>query len=633
MSTINYSQIARDFKKVENGFVELEKQLKRPPKPDESARLTASYSNLSNASNTSSGGGGSKSVEGKIYNPFDVAKAGRGTSMISSMSDEFRSGIERPEDLKKGSLLLNDAILKQLRIEADLHTRISEGMGMTGLLSEEFRESLISTIPQAAKLNYDIGQITEMMTSLSEKTGKFSIVSTKTLEDSFETARAFGMTLPQLSDALVEYEKVGLGAADALKAINDAGIKSAGLGLNAKKTTQDLKDNLGKLNEYGFKNGVESLNRMVQKSAEFRMNMAETFKVADKVMNPESAIELTANMQMLGGAIGDLNDPLKLMYMATNNVEGLQDAIQGAAATLATYNTEQGKFEITGANIRRGKEMAAQLGISYSEFAKGATAAQERLMATDTLLARGFNLKDKDREFITNLSQMKDGEMQIIIPPSLTETLGKTLGTNELKLSELTQTQIDLLQANRKDLEGKTAAVMAEEMFSETKKIQNNTEKTVQGIIRLGRTTLLGREGRLNEGALPVRPVIDAMSSTMEFLAEKSKTPGFIEKLLDEPLKLMNKVTGTINKEYDEIKKQFIEVHKKLSEMYDSQIELEKLKTQSENKTKQEQTSKVNSDNAYMFNANLKVTHIGLGNNMTIDQTEKGYLTPMRNMG
>jgi hypothetical protein len=593
--------------------------------------LSDAYKKQTN--NNSSSGGGSKSVEGKIYNPFDVAKAGRGTSMISSMSDEFKSGIERPEDLKKGSLLLNDAILKQLRIEADLHTRISEGMGMTGLLSEQFRESLISTIPQAAKLNYDIGQITEMMTTLSEKTGKFSIISTKTLEDSFDTARAFGMTLPQLSDAFAEYEKVGLGAAEALKAINDAGIKSASVGLNAKKTTQDLKDNLGKLNEYGFKNGVEGLNRMVQKAAEFRMNMAETFKVADKVMNPESAIELTANMQMLGGAVGDLNDPLKLMYMATNNVEGLQDAIQNAASTLATYNTEQKRFEITGANIRRGKEMADQLGISYSEFAKGALAAQERLMATDTLLARGFNLKDKDREFITNLSQMKDGEMQIVIPPSLSETLGKTLGTNELKLSELTQTQIDILQANRKDLEGKTAAQMADEMFSETKKIANNTEKTVQGIIRLGRTRLLGREGRLREGALPVRPAIDAMSETMEFLAEKSKATGFIEKLLDDPLKLMEKVTGTINKEYDEIKKQYIDVHKKLSEMYNSQIELEKLKTQSENKTKQEQTTKVNSDNAYMFNANLKVTHIGLGNNMTIDQTEKGYLTPMRNMG
>jgi hypothetical protein len=32
-----------------------------------------------------------------------------------------------------------------------------------------------------------------------------------------------------------------------------------------------------------------------------------------------------------------------------------------------------------------------------------------------------------------------------------------------------------------------------------------------------------------------------------------------------------------------------------------------------------------------MGNLNIKLTKTGFGNDMTIDQTEKGYLTPMRN--
>jgi hypothetical protein len=574
------------------------------------------------------------STDGKIYNPFDVIKTGSANSKISSMSDQYKSSIDA-SDLKNPASLtvkLNNEILKQLERESDLHTQISEGMGLTGELSAAFRETLIETMPAAAKLDYDISHITDMMTTLTEKTGKFSIISTTTLEKSFETARAFGMTLPQLSDAFAEFEKVGLGAADALKNINDAGIKSAGLGLNSKKTTQDLKDNLGKLNEYGFKNGVEGLNRMVQKSAEFRMNMAETFKVADKVMNPESAIELTANMQMLGGAVGDLNDPLKLMYMATNNVEGLQDAIMGAAGTLATYNTEQQKFEITGANLRRGKEMATQLGISYSEFAKGAIAAQERLMATDTLLARGFNLKDKDREFITNLSQMKDGEMQIVIPPSLSETLGKAVGSSEIKLSDLTQTQIDLLQMYQKDLEGKTEAEMAKEMFTETKQITLNTAAAAQSLARFFKREALGREGRLSEAKTPgLSPLVESIGDTMKNLSSLTKTPEILAEAVGVPLKSLGKITGEINKEFEVIKNEFINLKNKLLEMSKTQTTQEQSKTAEENKRKQEQSNNRNNDGAFMGNLNIKLTKTGFGNDMTIDQTEKGYLTPMRN--
>lgn len=574
--------------------------------------------------------------EGKVYNPLDVISSGSASSKISSMSDQYKSSIEA-SDLKNPASLtlkLNNEILKQLEKESDLHTQISEGMGITGELSAAFRETLIETMPAAAKLDYDISHITDMMTTLSEKTSKFSIISTSTLEKSFETARAFGMTLPQLSDAFIEYEKVGLGAADALKNINDAGIKSAGLGLNSKKTTQDLKDNLGKLNEYGFKSGVEGLSRMVQKSAEFRMNIAETFKVADKVMNPESAIELTANMQMLGGAIGDLNDPLKLMYMATNNVEGLQDAIQGAAGSLAVFNGEQGRFEITGANLRRGKEMAAQLGISYSEFAKGAIAAQERLMATDTLLAKGFNLKDKDREFITNLSQMKDGEMQIVIPKSLSDTLGKDIGTSEIKLSDLTQTQIDLLQMYKKDLETKTEAEMAKEMFTETKQISNNTAATAQALTRFFKRESLGREGRIKESKIPgLGPGVTAIGDTMKNLSSLTKTPEILAEVVGVPLTALGKVAGEVNKEFEVIKNNFIELKNKLLQMSKNDNEEERLKTEEENKKKQQEANKKNNDGAFIFNTNLKVTHLGLGNNITIDQTGKGYLTPMTNMG
>ena len=406
----------------------------------------------------------------RTLTPTSIAKAmSFGVSSNSEMGTQHKVDMEGLLNPLTAYNTLQNEILKQLERESQLHTDINEKMGISGKLSEEFRDVILETVPMAATLGFDIKNITDMVTTLGEKSGRFNLMSQETMEHSLVTTRAFGTSMRDMGETMSEFEKVGFGAADTLDQIDAAGRSSLSLGLNAKKTTEILKTDISKLNEYGFGNGVQGLNRMVQKSLEFRMNMGEVFKIADKVMSPDSAIELTANLQVLGGAIGDFNDPLKLMYMATNNVEGLQDALIDAAGGLATYNAEQGKFEIKGANLRRAKEMATQLGIEYKEFAKGAIASQERIAANNTLLAKGFDMNDKDREFLTNMSQMKDGHMSITVPKSLQDQLGKQ---TEIRLDQLSQSQIEVLKANRKAFEEMNPEDIAKAQFSSVKNIE-----------------------------------------------------------------------------------------------------------------------------------------------------------------
>ena len=566
---------------------------------------------------------------GSVLKPYDVIKAGSGISKISEMSDQFKTGIDTEKELTNKDKL-NEAILKQLQIESNLHTEINEGLGLTGELSRSFRDTLIESTPAAAELGYDIGNITDMMTSLSEKTSKFSLISSNTLDQSFKTSRAFGMTLPQLSEAFNEFEKVGYGAADTLDKINSAGLKSASLGLNSKKTTQDLKLNIEKLNEFGFKNGIDGLNRMVQTAAEFRMNMAETFKVAEKVMNPESAIELTANMQMLGGAIGDLNDPLKLMYMATNNVEGLQDALHGAAAGLATYNTEQKRFEITGANLRRAQEMAKTLGVDYKEFAKGAIAAQERIIANDVLLSKGFDIDDKDKEFLTNLSSMKDGEMQIVVPKSLSDDIKNQLGVgkdNEIKLSELTSTQVDILKKYQDQLEGKTAEQMANEMLSETKKMSNSIEALAKSFSISGKREMFGKEGELLDGKQRVipgmGPILEQLKDIRKEGLEISKDPGRVGGIIKPILEEIKNLSAEIDGALDLTKEVIIELKEQFKKGNKTEKTEEQQKNEAENKRREERQKAGNASVNHYHT--FKISKTNNLENFSIDQTSKGY--------
>jgi hypothetical protein len=242
--------------------------------------------------------------------------------------------------------------------------------------------------------------------------------------------------------------------------------------MSARKVTETMAASMGKLNEYGFKNGVKGLEDMSRKALEFRMNMDSVFSIADKVFDATSAIDFTANMQVLGGAIGDFNDPLKLMYMATNNVEGLQDALIGAAGGLATYNQEQGRFEVTSVNLRKSKEMADQMGISMGELNKIAIAAAERSSAAASLMASGLNMPEKDREFLTNISRMENGEMKIVVPKSLQDQLGM----EPIKLDELTQTQKDALIKNQEAFKNMSIRDIADKQLTETQLMSRNID-------------------------------------------------------------------------------------------------------------------------------------------------------------
>ena len=345
---------------------------------------------------------------------------------------------------------LEGQIILQLQQEAALHNKINEGIGIHGELSKDFRSEMIQAYPAVLRLGYGMDQLGDFIKSSMDLSGRFNIINSDTMESVAGTSRAFVGDIRLMGENLNKFMNIGLGAKDASEAIDKAGINSLQLGLNSKKTTEILMANLAKINEYGFKNGTEGLARMVQKSIEFRMNIEESFKIADKVWSPEGAIDLAAYLQVIGGAIGAFNDPLRLMYMATNDVEGLQDALINAASGLATYNEEQGRFEVTGVNLRRAKAMADSLGVSVSELTKGAIASSERLQINSQMMAKGFDISEKDREFITNMSQMRDGKMVIEVPDDIREKLG--VKEKMFDVTNATDQQIKVLLNYRNDL-------------------------------------------------------------------------------------------------------------------------------------------------------------------------------------
>jgi hypothetical protein len=408
--------------------------------------------------------GGFSSVVGKgIKGAFNLLKTQEDsaipsiTEQIIKLSDAEKILLDYNGDLKSFSDIftnlikgtgefLGNQVLLYLQEQNGLLEEINTKTSLTGTLSEAYRKELSNASIELINIGIGLSEIADASTSLISQTGKFKLLNEQTWVEGGKVAKAFVGSLDDMVTSYVAFEKVGYGTNNTNKILETVSKNSIGVGIESRRVTKDLRENIGKLNEFGFKNGAQGLGEMIKKSIELRTNLQSTFTVANKLFDSNSAFEMSAKLQSLGGAIGDFGDPLKLMYMATNDVEGLQDAIIGASQSLAVYNSEQGKFEITGANLRIARDRAEALGIDYTEFTNLAIAANERVMASSDLLGAkiGGKFIDEDlKEFLTNIAQMDNGELKVAIPGDLKE---KFNNATQISLKEFARNP-ELLEA------------------------------------------------------------------------------------------------------------------------------------------------------------------------------------------
>jgi len=502
-----------------------------------------------------------------------------------------------------GALKGGEAILGDLaELDKELLERVRGAGGYVGDAATDMMRSVRVAMIAAQEAGASTDDTLGAVKSLMENSERMSIYAEKTISDGMLASVAFTKNARTILENAENFRNVGIGLDDASKSITAIGMDSVKLGLNAKATSETLIKNLGSLNAYGFQNGIKGLGKMVQEAQSLKINMDDVLKVADKLYDPESAINLAANLQVVGGAFGDLNDPIKLMYDATNNVESLQTSIIGAARSLATYNVEQGRFEVTGVNLRRAKAMSDALGISMGELTNMAVKGAAKFEAMSQLDIFP-SLNDEQKEFVSNLATMKDGKVGFDIPKSMVERLGlDNVKDGFVGLSDLSDKQIVQLQAMQKSAADEKPIDIARNQFNETTKILNVATAIYLRMMDdgrkgpIGQTASKGMEAAANFMQKTFNPSEDSTGETVKKLAgaaidaggeamsavadymknlspEMMETLGLLKKKLSEATKdinvedIKNKAGEMLEKggekakeAYDEIKKFFGEL-------------------------------------------------------------------------
>lgn len=231
-------------------------------------------------------------------------------------------------------------------------------------------------------------------------------------------------------------DNFGMSATDAGDLMGQMFNKSVKQGISLEKYAKNVADNIMLAQKYTFKNGINGLTSMAEKAAKLRIDMGVVAQLAENVSDIEKSVNVSSQLQVLGGPFSQFADPMKLLYGSLNDMEGLQDQLAELTKNLGYFNRRTGEIEIATFDKLRLKTAANAMGINYEKLIEQTTTAARRNEVEYQM--RGLrNIPDTYKELIMNMATFENGVAGV---------RGKN---GEFKaLSKLASADFDLLVSN-----------------------------------------------------------------------------------------------------------------------------------------------------------------------------------------
>lgn len=285
-------------------------------------------------------------------------------------------------------------------------TQINATFGQTRERIVEIQTAIADATPGITRLGGDVNQTIGTIDKAAIAARRNVLITTEQTEKLFAASQILQTTTDGLVDAFMD---VGVGIQSIPKQLESSLEYIRSIGGNSRQIFSAVKDNMEQLNRYQFEGGVQGLTKMAAQATMLRFDMSNTFRLAEKVLSPEGAIETAAAFQRLGVAAGNLVDPFQLMNQSINDPSGLQDSLANVSKQFTYFDDKTKTFKINpqGVMILREMEQAGNLAQgSLSKMGLAAAEADQRISAIKSI---GLNLTEEDNQLLANISRMGDG--------------------------------------------------------------------------------------------------------------------------------------------------------------------------------------------------------------------------------
>ncbi len=314
-----------------------------------------------------------------------------------------------------------------------LNTQIANGVAAN---LGQIQSTIFNVYKEGLKYGFAYGDAKDLVEAIGSGMGRITTFQQEAIKDSILLAKSLGMGSKETGEMVSNMMKLGLGHDKANEIILKTYEKAKAFGVNASVLTKTVSTNLYAAQSYNFKDGVDGLTKMAIQAQRLGMDMDKTLNLTLDLLDPEKAMEMSSQFQMMGGEFGKLlGDPFKLMNM---DAAELQDNIAKAAAASAEFNTKTGQFEIKNrAMMQYFKETGNQLGYSYKEMSEMVNKAGREAMILDSIKPNVLgSLTEEQKSVVQSLAQIKDGKVMIDIDGD-----GKLEDINNATLKQLQNLQ------------------------------------------------------------------------------------------------------------------------------------------------------------------------------------------------
>jgi hypothetical protein len=321
---------------------------------------------------------------------------------------------------------------------------ISVNMGLTSNQMAAFSKNTAYAAVETAKLGISVDEVIKLQQSMSEGLGKNLILTREQIKGVAEMAKGTNLGVEGVSTMAEGFSSFGVNLDTMRDRIENVFQSTQKLGLNSSKVIKTISDNLKTAQKYSFKDGSKSLDEMAKRAVSVKMSMESVFGLSEKLFELEGAVELSAQLQVLGGSFAALGDPMQLIYQARNDMEGLQKSLIEATKGVAMFDKATGEFKIPAMELQRLRKVAEATGISIDEMTQSALelAKQDKAMSQ---LANAFKYSPEQRQAISNLAQVgKDGVLKIVTSDGTTKALS---ALNDLEIENILGKSSSLEQA------------------------------------------------------------------------------------------------------------------------------------------------------------------------------------------
>ena len=409
-----------------------------------------------------------------------------------------------------GRLALPTEVLRDTEALRELsYDLVQETMGQTRIIGQAVAHSMGEATFETLQFGVSLDDNLNLMKQINSVMKVNTLLTTEQVVNMQALAKSAGVTASEIVPIVEGFATIGVGTDTAIENIDTMAKQARSYGINVGEFMKGISTNIKQLSTYNFKAGVEGFSRMVAKAQALRMDVSKTFSLAEGLLEPEKAIETAAGFQMLGGAVGDLGDPFKLLYMAQNDVEGLQDSILDMAESAVVFNEKTGEFDIPVTEMYRLREAAKLTGMDINELSNTAIKSRERTQKLGVLDAF-TELSEEEKELIANMADI-DGKGQMTV--SLPYEDDGVMKTRTLDATQLTAEELKELRKLQQDNDA-SAKDIALRQLTALESI-SNTIKSAEAATVMGGVNTAGVSDALDAGEAMGKTLMEGLNNTI----------------------------------------------------------------------------------------------------------------------